>query len=63
MSVTAQLELKPNYCIFLANYLGIQFKTQLFPTVTFPTRLDRLARPTVTNANRHQKNMESTTQS
>ena len=36
--------------------------TQLFSTVSFPTRLGRLVRPTLTSAKHHQKNTNSTTQ-
>ena len=63
MLQTTQIKLEPKDCVLLVNYLGyIQFTPQLFSTVSSPTRLGRLARPTVTSANRHQKNMKSTTQ-
>ena len=62
MSQTTHIELEPKDCIFLLNYLGIQFTPQLFSTVSFQTRQGRLARPTFISANRHQKNMKSTTQ-
>ena len=41
-----------------SNNLGIKFATQLFSTELFPTRLGRLARLTVTSANRHQNKYE-----
>ena len=44
------------------NNLGIQFAPQLFSTVSSTTKLGRLARPTVTSANRHQKNKDSEAQ-
>ena len=54
MLQTTQIELESKYCVFLINYLGyIQFTHQLFSTVSFPTRLGRLARPTVTSVNHH----------
>ena len=40
------------------NNLGIQFAPQLFSTESSPKILGRLVRPTVTNANRHQKKYE-----
>ena len=45
-------------CIFLINNLGIQFATQLFSTVPYPTRLGRQPRPTVTGAKLHQTKNE-----
>ena len=58
MLLTTQIELKTKDCILLVNNLGIQFVTQLFSTMLFPTRLGRLVRPTVTNENRHQNKYE-----
>ena len=58
MSQTTHIEIEPKDCIFLVNYLGIQFTPQLFSTVSFQTRQGRLARPTATSANRHQTKYE-----
>ena len=59
MSQTTQIELEPKDCVFLVNYIGyMQFTPQLFSTVSSPTRLGRLARPTVTSANLHQTKYE-----
>ena len=59
MLKTTQIKLESKDCVFLANYLGyIQFTPQLYSTVSFPTSLGRLARPTVTIANCHQKKYE-----
>ena len=59
MSQTTQIELEPNDCVFLVNSLGyIQFITQRFSTVSSPTMLGRLARPTVTSGKLHQKKYE-----
>ena len=56
MSQTTQIKIEQKDCVFLVNYLGyVQFTPQLFSMVSYPTRLGRLVRPTVTSANRHQK--------
>ena len=60
MLQTTQTELERNDCLLLVNSLGyIQFKPQLFSTVLSPKRLGRLAGPTATSANRHQKKYEA----
>ena len=58
MLQTTQIEIEKKDCIFLVNYLGIQFTPQLFSTVFSPTRLGRLARPIVKSANRQQTKYE-----
>ena len=59
MSQITQIELESKDCIFLVNCLGyIHFTPQLFSTVSSPTRLGGLVRPTVTIANRRQKKYE-----
>ena len=58
MSLTTHIKLEPKDCILLVSNPGIQFAPQLFSTVSLPTRLGRLARPTVTSANRHYKKYE-----
>ena len=59
MYQTTQLKLKSKDCVLFVNSPGyIQFTPQLFSTVLFPKRLGRLAYPTVTSANRHQKKYE-----
>ena len=56
MSQTTQIKLESKDCVFPVNSLVyIQFKPQLFSTVSFSTWLARLARPTVTSANCHHK--------
>ena len=57
-TIQIEIELEQKYCIFLVNYLGIQFTPQLFSTVSAPTGLGRLARQTVTSENRHHKKYE-----
>ena len=53
---TTQIELESNNFVFFVNSLVcIQFTPQLFSTVLFPTRLVRIALPTVISANCHQK--------
>ena len=58
MLLTTHTELEPKDSIFLVNNLSIKFAPQLFPTVLLPKRLGRIARPTVTNENLHQKKYE-----
>ena len=58
MSQTTPIKLESKDCIFLVNYLGIQFEPQLISTVMSPTRLGRELHQTVTGANRHQKKYE-----
>ena len=60
MFQTTHILLEQKDCIFLVNYLGIQFTTELVSYVSSLTRLYRLALPTVTSVTR--KNMKSTTQ-
>ena len=55
---TESIKLKPKDGILLINYMGIQFTPQLFSTMSFQTRLGRLARPTVTSENCHQNKYE-----
>ena len=56
MLQTTQIKLKSRDIAFLVNYLGyIQFTPELFSTVSFLTRLGRLAHPKITIANPHQK--------
>ena len=63
MSQCTQIKLELKDCVFLVNSLGyIQLTTELFSTMLSPTRLGILSLTTVTSANRHQKNMKSTTQ-
>ena len=59
MLQTTQIELEPKDCAFHVNSLGyIQFTPQMFSTVSSPTRLGRLAGPTVTSKNRNQTKYE-----
>ena len=59
MSQTTHIKLETKDCVFPVSSVGfVKFTYQLFSMVSSPTRLGRLARPTVTSANHHQTKYE-----
>ena len=58
MLQTTQIELEPNDCIFLVNYLGIHFHLKISQLFLDRKRYGKLARQTVTSANHHKTKYE-----